>query len=45
MVSKGVTSVNVSFGIIMIMIYFFFLSGDTIEKKLGAKTPYGNSEN
>jgi multiple antibiotic resistance protein len=33
---EGLISVVVGFGIIMIMTYLFFLSGDTIEKKLGA---------
>ena len=33
---EGLLAVIFGFGIIMIMTYFFFLSGDTIEKKLGA---------
>jgi multiple antibiotic resistance protein len=33
---EGLVAVIVGFGIIMVMTYFFFLSGDTIEKKLGA---------
>jgi multiple antibiotic resistance protein len=32
---EGLVSVIVGFGVIMVMTYFFFLSGDTIEKKLG----------
>jgi multiple antibiotic resistance protein len=33
---EGLVAVIVGFGIIMVMTYFFFLSGDTIEKKIGA---------
>jgi len=33
---EGLVAVIVGFGIIMVMSYFFFLSGDTIEKKIGA---------
>ncbi|MBE2220273.1 MAG: MarC family protein [Anaerolineae bacterium] len=32
---EGLAAVIVGFGMIMVMTYFFFLSGDTIEKKLG----------
>jgi multiple antibiotic resistance protein len=32
---EGLVAVIVGFGIIMIMTYLFFLSGDTIEKRLG----------
>jgi multiple antibiotic resistance protein len=33
---EGLVAVIVGFGVIMVMTYFFFLSGDSIEKKLGA---------
>jgi multiple antibiotic resistance protein len=33
---EGLVAVIIGFGIIMIMTYYFFLSGDTIEKKLGS---------
>jgi multiple antibiotic resistance protein len=32
---EGLVAVIVGFGVIMIMSYFFFLSGDAIEKKIG----------
>lgn len=32
---EGLAAVIIGFGIIMVMTYFFFQSGDTIEKKLG----------
>ena len=32
---EGVIAVIVGFGLIMVMTYFFFLSGDAIEKKIG----------
>lgn len=32
---EGLIAVILGFGVIMIMTYYFFLSGDTIEKKLG----------
>jgi multiple antibiotic resistance protein len=33
---EGLVAVIVGFGVIMVMSYFFFLSGDAIEKKIGA---------
>lgn len=33
---EGLAAVIVGFGIIMVMTYFFFLSGDAIENKIGA---------
>jgi multiple antibiotic resistance protein len=32
---EGLVAVIVGFGVIMVMTYFFFLAGDTIEKRLG----------